>query len=159
MSETKLKTVGDCVNLCKSAGIEISHLDDNLFETAGAIDGLLVKISQLEKEKYESIGAWNSQLEKASARVKELEQENAELKKRQDEYVWMTRDEIKVYSDLQQELMGQSLAEHEKQVKIQAIEGFVRECKNSTELTGIEKLTVHALMVKHFQFLEQLKEQ
>ncbi len=74
MSETKLKTVGDCVNLCKSAGIEISHLDDNLFETAGAIDGLLCKIAQLEKEKYESIDAWNSQLEK-------LTTENAELKK------------------------------------------------------------------------------
>jgi predicted RNase H-like nuclease (RuvC/YqgF family) len=31
-------------------------------------------------QQLESIDAWNSQLEKASARVKELEQENKELK-------------------------------------------------------------------------------
>lgn len=121
MSETKLKTVGDCVNLCKSAGIEISHLDDNLFETAGAIDGLLCKIAQLEKEKYESIDAWNSQLEKASVRVKELEQENAELKNRiyyAERFEKMLADMPEAYEVFDTE---QSLAEHDKQVKIDAI--------------------------------------
>jgi len=144
MSETKLKTVGDCVNLCKSAGIEISHLDDNLFETAGAISGLLDKIAQLEKEKYESIGAWNSQLEKASARVKELEQENAELKKRlqnaQSDAIELVSKERKRWA---REDLG-ALAERDKKVKIETIDKFVNLLLNfkGRELSEGDEYTV-----------------
>jgi len=37
------------------------------------------RIDELEAEKYQSIESWNSQLEKASARIAELEKRNSEL--------------------------------------------------------------------------------
>ena len=125
MSNTKLKTVGDCVKLCNSAGIKISHLDDNLFETAGVVEGLLDKITQLEQE------------------VKEL-------KALQERYVWITRDELKQYSDVNQALLGKTLAQHDKEV--------IRGVKNAIlnhELTKYGGSLSDALYVIDEQLQEQ----
>lgn len=46
----ELKTVGDCINLCNAAGIEMHVLDENLFETAGVIKGFLEQIEQLQAQ-------------------------------------------------------------------------------------------------------------
>ena len=55
-------------------------------------------------------------------RVSQLEQEVKELKELQEKYVWITREELKQYSDINQALMGQSLAQHDKGVTISALE-------------------------------------
>lgn len=80
-----------------------------------------------------------------------LEQEVKELKALQERYVWITRDELEQYSDVNQALMGQSLAQHDKETRKEFLD-FVKQSEN---LTGIEKLTVHALWVKFEQLQEQ----
>jgi len=94
---------------------------------------LIERVEQLEKEKYESIEAWNSQLEKASARVKELKQENADLKEFRKEW-----------SDTHIHLEGRALAERDKQVKVETIDKFVNLLLNfkGRELSEGDEYTV-----------------
>ena len=57
------------------------------------------------------------QLEQANERVKELE-------RLQSKHVWVTREEMKEYSDINQALSGKTLTQYDREVAVKAIEDF-----------------------------------
>lgn len=68
--------------------------------------------------------------------IDSLTEQNKELKSLQEKYVWITREEMKGYSDIEQELSGKSLAQHDKEVAIKAIESLSLSPKSKAGCIG-----------------------
>lgn len=84
-------------------------------------------------------------------KVAQLEQEVKELKALQERYVWITRDELEQYSDVNQALLGKTLAQHDKEVSIKAIEDLV-DYLERCGFRSVQRSTVN-------KYIEQLQEQ
>ena len=88
-------------------------------------------------------------------RIDELEKENTQLKDLQQKYVWITREEMKEYSDIHQALMGQSLAQHDKEV----VRRFVNSVGKWWELESTKEKQFVVYENDIDTYLEQLQEQ
>ncbi len=111
---------------------ELDGIDNYDVVKAYHVENLLIQkdvehkaeIEKLKELHRESVAKWRDAFEKMHQRAMKSESDNtyAELKANQEKLVWITREEMKGYSDTQQALMGQSLAQHDKQVKVEVLD-------------------------------------
>lgn len=143
----------------------LSHEKNESLEIQQHIQELETELFNTESKAYNET---EDKLVKLEDKIDELEKESAELKEdliETQRQLSKTESELEEFQsffvdadacyELEDKSLSEWLAQHDKEV----IKSFVKECKNSDKLTGIEKLTLHALMIKHFQSLEPIQEQ
>lgn len=114
------------------------------------------RIDELEKirdEQSRQLSDRESRMSEYLSTIDALRKENAEIKELQQKYVWIAREEMKEYSDIHQALLGQSLAQHDKETIKRFVYDYLVPCAFlSSDLDLIK--------AKALDFgLEQLQEQ